>query len=316
MRVTKETLDSPNGENVIRRCVGDAVEILAPRLQTAPLVLSSPHSGTNYSPDFLSASRLNALDLRRSEDSFVNELFALAPYHGAPLMHALFPRAYIDPNREPYELDPNMFFGTLPTYVKTRSDRVRAGFGTIARLVANGAEIYREKMHFSEAAARIERYYEPYHATLQRLIDKTCERFGFSILIDCHSMPSVGGPSDRDAGQRRADIVLGDRFGAACAPEVTDHAEKSLLDLDFRVTRNEPYAGAHTTSHYGKPADCVHALQIEINRALYMEETRYTRSQYHGELTERLGEFVRNMAAIKQGPLKHYQKVAISKNGP
>ena len=288
----------------MRQCVGDAVEILTPRLRTAPLVLSSPHSGTDYTSAFLSASKLNAFDLRRSEDSFVDELFALAPYHGAPLMHALFPRAYIDPNREPYELDPNMFFSALPDYVKTGSDRARAGFGTIARVVANGAEIYREKLHFSEASARIKRYYEPYHATLRRLINETQQRFGFVILIDCHSLPSVGGPSDRDAGLRRADIVLGDRFGSACAAEVTDHAEKTLLNLGFRVARNEPYAGAHTTTHYGKPADSVHALQIEINRALYMEEARLTRSPGHGELTERLGEFVRGMAAIEQSPLK------------
>ncbi len=305
MNRSKKILNSPNDEDIIRQCVGDAVEILTPRLRTAPLVLSSPHSGADYPPDFLGASRLNAFDIRRSEDSFVNELFALAPYHGAPLMHALFPRAYVDPNREPYELDPNMFFGSLPAYVKTRSDRVRAGFGTIARVVANGAEIYREKLHFSDVSARIERYYEPYHATLRRLIDETRERFGFAILIDCHSMPSVGGPSDRDSGLRRADIVLGDRFGSACAAEVTDHAEKTLLNLGFRVARNEPYAGAHTTTHYGKPADSVHALQIEINRALYMEEARFTRSQGHGELTERLGEFVRGMAAVEQSPLKH-----------
>ena len=288
----------------MRRYVGDAVEILAPRMQTAPLVLSSPHSGSDYSEDFLGASRLNAFDLRRSEDSFVNELFSLAPHHGVPLMHALFPRAYVDPNREAYELDPNMFQGDLPAYVKTRSDRVRAGFGTIARVVANGAEIYREKLHFADAAARIERYYEPYHATLRGLIDETRERFSFAILIDCHSMPSVGGPSDRDAGLRRTDIVLGDRFGTACAAEVTDHAEQTLLDLGFRVARNEPYAGAHTTSHYGRPAEGVHTLQVEINRALYMEEARFARSHGHGELTERLGEFVRGMAAIEPAPLK------------
>jgi N-formylglutamate amidohydrolase len=296
-------LDSPNGKAVVRHAIGDAVEILLPRHQTVPLVFSSPHSGSDYKAEFIDASRLDAFDLRRSEDSFVDELFALAPHHGAPLMHALFPRAYVDPNREPYELDPNMFRGALPPYVKTRSDRVRAGFGTIARVVANGAEIYREKLNFAEAAARIERYYEPYHATLRRLVDETRARFGFAILIDCHSMPSVGGPSDRDAGLRRADIVLGDRFGAACSAQVTDHAERTLSDLGFRVARNEPYAGAHTTSHYGKPADNVHALQVEINRALYMEEASFARSAGHAELRQRLGEFVRLMAGIDRHPL-------------
>ncbi len=303
MQARDDILNSLTDGKIVRQFVGDAVALVLPRRQTAPLVFSSPHSGSDYKDDFLDASLLDAFDLRRSEDSFVDELFAQAPCHGAPLLSALFPRAYIDPNREPYELDPDMFRGTLPAFVKTRSDRVRAGFGTIPRVVANGAEIYREKMHYSEAEARIENYYAPYHAALRRLVDETRERFGFAILIDCHSMPSIGGPSDRDAGRRRADIVLGDRFGAACAAEVTDHAELALVELGFRVARNEPYAGAHTTSHYGRPGEFVHALQIEINRALYMEESQFARSQGHAALTERLGHFVRAMAEIEARPL-------------
>ena len=240
MRVTEDIPDPPTDENVVRHQIGDAVELLLPRQQTAPLVCSSPHSGSDYKDDFLGASKLNAFDLRRSEDSFVDELFARAPLHGAPLVSALFPRAYIDPNREPYELDPNMFCDSLPAFVKSRSDRVRAGFGSIARIVANGAEIYNGKLHFSEAEARIKNYYTPYHDSVRRLVDKTRERFGFAILMDCHSMPSVGGPSDRDAGRRRADIVLGDRFGTSCAAEVIEHAELALLELGFRVARNEP----------------------------------------------------------------------------
>ncbi len=306
MRAGEELLDSPSDGKIVRQFVADAVELLLPRRQTAPLVFSSPHSGSDYKDDFLDASRLDAFDLRRSEDSFVEELFAQAPCHGAPLLHALFPRAYIDPNREPYQLDPNMFRDPLPAFVKTRSDRVRAGFGTIARVVANGAEIYREKLDFSEAEARIENFYAPYHASLRRLVDETRQRFGFAVLIDCHSMPSIGGPSDRDAGRRRADIVLGDRFGTTCAAEVTDHAESALLELGFRVARNEPYAGAHTTSHYGRPGDSVHALQIEINRALYMVEAQYARSDGHAALTERLGQFVRAMAEIEAPPLMRH----------
>ena len=286
-----------NGK-IVRQRVGDAVALLLPEKQTAPLVFSSPHSGTNYKQEFVDASRLNAFDLRRSEDSYVNELFEFVPYHGAPLLHALFPRAYIDPNREPYELDPDMFHDSLPDYVKTRSDRVRAGFGTIARVVANGAEIYRDKMHFSDAEARVQTYYAPYHAALRRLVDETHERFGFAILFDCHSMPSIGGPNDRDAGRQRADIVLGDRFGTTCAATVTDQAEAILTDLGFCVARNDPYAGAHTTSHYGRPADGVHALQIEINRSLYMEEAQYTRSREHAAFTERMGQFAQSMAGI------------------
>jgi N-formylglutamate amidohydrolase len=299
MRAGEELLDSPRDEKIVRQFVADAVELLLPRRQTAPLVFSSPHSGSDYSDDFLAASRLSAFDLRRSEDSFVDELFAEAPHHGAPLLRALFPRAYIDPNREPYELDPNMFDDSLPAFVKTRSDRVRAGFGTIARVVANGAEIYREKLSFSEAEERVENFYAPYHASLRRLVDETRDRFGFAILIDCHSMPSIGGPSDRDAGRQRSDIVLGDRFATSCAAEVIDHAESVLVELGFDVARNDPYAGAHTTSHYGRPADCVHAFQIEINRALYMVEAEFARSDGHAALTKRLGQFVSAMAEIE-----------------
>ncbi|MDA0229216.1 MAG: N-formylglutamate amidohydrolase [Proteobacteria bacterium] len=304
MRAREDILDTPTNEKIVRQRIGDAVQLLLPRQQTAPLVCSSPHSGSDYKDDFLSASKLNAFDLRRSEDSFVDELFAHAPLHGAPLVSALFPRAYIDPNREPYELDPNMFCDSLPAFVKTRSDRVRAGFGSIARVVANGAEIYHTKLTFSEAEARIKNYYTPYHDSVRRLVDETRERFGFAILMDCHSMPSVGGPSDRDAGRRRADIVLGDRFGTSCASEVIEHAELALLELGFRVARNEPYAGAHTTTHYGRPAENVHAIQVEISRGLYMDEARYARSDGHATLTQRLGEFVRIMAEIEARPLK------------
>ena len=302
--VTEDILDLPTDGKIVHQHIGDAVQLLLPRHQTAPLVCSSPHSGSDYKDDFLGASKLSAFDLRRSEDSFVDELFTRAPLHGAPLVSALFPRAYIDPNREPYELDPNMFCDSLPAFVKTRSDRVRAGFGSIARIVANGAEIYQGKLHFSEAEARIKNYYMPYHDSVRRLVDETRERFGFAILMDCHSMPSVGGPNDRDAGRRRADIVLGDRFGTSCAAEVIEHAELALLELGFQVARNEPYAGAHTTSHYGRPVENVHALQVEINRALYMEEAQYARSEGHAALTQRLGEFVRIMAEIEACPLK------------
>ena len=190
-----------------------AYSILRPAEQTMPLVVSSPHSGRDYRPDFLAVSRLDAVTLRRSEDSFVDELFTAAPACGAPLLHALFPRAYVDPNREAYELDPAMFEDSLPDYANTRSPRVRGGLGTIARVVANGAEIHRHKLRVAEALERIRSFYRPYHAALARLIHETRERFGNAVLIDCHSMPSIGGPMDRDPGTSRVDIVLGDRHG-------------------------------------------------------------------------------------------------------
>ncbi|MDX2104733.1 MAG: N-formylglutamate amidohydrolase [Alphaproteobacteria bacterium] len=253
-------------------------EVLRPAVQTLPLVIASPHSGNLYPPEFVAASRLDPLALRRSEDSFVDELFGAAPAMGAPLLRALFPRAYVDPNREPWELDPAMFEDALPAFANTRSARVAAGLGTVARVVANGAEIYRGKLSFADARDRIERCYRPYHAALAELIEDTRRQFGWCLLIDGHSMPSIGGPMERDAGVPRVDFVLGDCFGAACDPRIIDTADRCLRSFGYLVTRNDPYAGGFTTRHYGRPAERVHALQIEINRALYMDEGRYARS--------------------------------------
>lgn len=251
-----------------------ACEILAPAEQTSALVFASPHSGAEYSDAFKAASRLDPVALRRSEDSFVDELFASAPTFGAPLLRALFPRAFVDPNREPYELDPEMFEGDLPDYVNTSSPRVAGGLGTVARVVTTGAEIYGGKLTFAEAIDRVENYYRPYHRALERLIHDTKKKFGGCILIDCHSMPSVGGPMDRDPGAPRVDFVLGDRHGTSCAPDLLLFAEKLFEDNGFVVARNAPYAGGFTTAHYGRPKEGVHALQIEINRALYMDEAK------------------------------------------
>ncbi|NKB49340.1 MAG: N-formylglutamate amidohydrolase [Alphaproteobacteria bacterium] len=273
-----------------------AIEILAPVQQTAPLVFSSPHSGRDYPADFLAAARLDDQAIRRSEDSFVDEIFATAPHYGAPLLRALFPRAYVDPNREPYELDPAMFDGALPGYVNKRSPRVAAGLGTIARVVANGAEIYAGKLKFDEAHARIDRCYRPYHAALEDLIETTQRRFNHCILIDCHSMPSVGGPMENDAGHRRqVDFVLGDAHGRSCSRALTVMVEETLRGMGYTVVRNAPYSGGFITRNYGQPAKGVHALQIEINRGLYMYEPTYSRSDEMAavvaniaQLTERL----------------------------
>ncbi len=254
---------------------GAAFEVLRPVAQTAPLVLASPHSGCDYPAEFTAIARLEGAALRRSEDSFVDALFAAGPRLGAPLIRALIPRAYVDVNREPYELDPAMFEDTLPPYVNAHSPRVRAGLGTIARIVADGAEIYRGKLRFADAAARIERCYEPYHAALGALLRATEAAFGFAVLLDCHSMPSIGGPADRDPGATRADIVLGDRFGTSCHPSIAALVERVLTQAGYVVCRNEPYAGGFTTQYYGRPHLGVHALQIEVKRSLYMDETRF-----------------------------------------
>lgn len=245
-----------------------------PDKQTLPLVLASPHSGRAYSDEFIAASRLDALSLRRSEDAYVDEVYALAPEAGAPLLCANFPRAFVDPNREAWELDPTMFADALPPHAQTRSERVRAGFGTIPRFVADGAEIYTGQLKADEARERIEALYFPYHEALKTLVEGTRKEYGICVLLDCHSMPSIGGPSDRDAGRKRKDIILGDRYGASCAPALVAQAEEVFAGLGLSTARNDPYAGAFTTEHYGQPASGVHTIQIELNRGLYLNERR------------------------------------------
>jgi N-formylglutamate amidohydrolase len=274
-------------------------EILAPPVQTLPLVLASPHSGTVYPPDFLGASRLDAFSLRKSEDSFVDEIFMAAPLLGAPLIRALFPRAFMDANREAFELDPDMFADALPAYVNTRSPRVAAGLGTIAKIVANGEEIYRGKLRFAEALGRVNRFYHPYHAALKRLIDQTRQRFGYCVLLDCHSMPSSGNPPDSLSVRSKVDFVLGDCYGSSCSPILMETAERALRSQGYIVNRNTPYAGGFTTRHYGRPRLSVQALQIEINRALYMDERSITRKPYIGELTGHMEELVSVLSRVR-----------------
>ena len=277
--------------------LSEHLEVLQPHSQTVPLVFASPHSGNEYPAEFVAASRLDPVSLRRSEDCFVDQLFRAAPDHGAPLLRALFPRAFIDPNREPFELDPAMFEDALPSYANTSSARVAAGLGTIARVVTNGQEIYRGKLRFAEAADRIGTYYRPYHRTLQDLLEATRRRFGCYLLIDCHSMPSIGGPMDPDAGRGRADFVIGDCFGSSCADGVAAAVEAALKDMGFTVLRNRPYAGGFTTSHYGKPSTGAHAVQIEINRALYMDENAIAAHAGLKPLAEKMTRLIAALAA-------------------
>ena len=272
------------------------VDIVMPARQTLPMVFASPHSGADYPPEFVAQSRLRFPALRRSEDSFVDELFASAPSLGAPLVRALFPRAFVDPNREPFELDPAMFEDELPAFVNTGSPRVAAGLGTIAKVVANGEEIYARPLRFVDARRRIDEFYRPYHDALRELVLSTRTRFGRCLLVDCHSMPSVGGPMERDAGHSRVDFILGDCHGTACDKALVDRAEWALRDLGYKVARNAPYSGGYVTQHYGRPGEGLHALQIEINRALYMDEIAITRNTGFGGLATRLRQFVGRLA--------------------
>ena len=244
-------------------------EILAPDGQGMPIVFNSPHSGRSYPSDFLAASRLDEHAIRRSEDSFVDELFLPAAARGAPLLRANFPRAWLDVNREPYELDPKMFAGSLPTYANVRSVRVAGGLGTIARIVSESEEIYARPLHVEEGLARIDGVYKPYHRALRELLVATHGAFGVALLVDCHSMPSTvrGGVS-----RLRPDFVLGDRYGTSCAGELTDFVGQFLTRLGYAVSRNKPYAGGFITEHYGQPSRGLHAMQMEVNRCLYMDE--------------------------------------------
>ncbi len=248
------------------------VEILTPARPRAPLVFASPHSGRRYPASFIAESRLGATMLRASEDAYVDQLVNSAPRSGAPLVAARFPRALLDANRDPWELDPSMFDGPLPVWAKTSTPRVAAGLGAIPRVVADGAEIYRRRLPVGEAHRRIERLHRPYHAAVDRLLTESRARWGVGVLIDCHSMPSVGGPRDKDRGRGRVDVVLGDRFGSSCSPELVAAVERRLVDMGLVVARNAPYAGGWSTERYGRPELGLHALQVEINRNLYLDE--------------------------------------------
>ncbi len=239
-----------------------------------PYVFCSPHSGRTYPERFLASSRLTAEAIRKSEDSFVDDLFANVTSLGAPLISAQFPRAYLDLNREPHELDPLLFVEPLPDHANTRSVRVMSGLGTLARVVSDNEAIYHKPLSLDVAYERIERLYHPFHRTLAALLDARRARFGHVVLIDCHSMPS--GPQTMN-GQERPDIILGDRFGMSCSGDLTRTLQRALQGEGFDVVLNRPYAGGYITEYYGKPALGVDALQIEINRSLYMNEARLER---------------------------------------
>lgn len=240
------------------------------------LVFASPHSGRDYPAELMAAAALDAAAIRRSEDAFVDELIACAPALGAATLTARYARAFIDLNREAYELDPAMFEDELPAFAKARTARVAAGLGSIAKVVGEGQEIYRRKLTFAEARRRIEGAHRPYHQALATLLAETRARHGRAVLIDWHSMPSAAsslGAATLAERVRGCDMVLGDRFGSACAPELTRLVERELETMGYRVARNAPYAGGYTTEFYGRPSEGVHALQIEINRAVYLDES-------------------------------------------
>jgi N-formylglutamate amidohydrolase len=282
-------------------------QIDEPGVWRAPIIFNSPHSGSVYPDRFLSASRIDLTALRRSEDSFMDELIGGLSDRGFPTVRVNFPRSYVDVNREPYELDPRMFSGRLPSFANTRSMRVAGGLGTIPRVVGDGQEIYRERISVDEALARIEAFYKPYHRALRRLINKTYQAFGTVIMVDCHSMPSVGVSRDEP---RRPDVVIGDRYGTSCASLLADTVEQTMKRLGYSVGRNKPYAGGFITEHYGNPASALHTIQLELNRAIYMDERRRERNARFAQVASDFVSLADALAAVPFDKLGPFQAAA------
>lgn len=292
--------------------LSDPFEISEPNRLETPIVLASPHSGSRYPADLMDMTTLSKTALRRSEDCYVDELFSSAQSTGVPLIKANYPRAYVDLNREPYELDPDMFSDALPSYANTSSPRVAAGLGTIARIVANQKEIYADKLTWAQAQARIDQLYKPYHLALRRLVNIARDQFGYCILIDCHSMPSAGLPHGKTRIGEPVDIVLGDRNGLSCASAVTEETERAFEAMGYSVIRNTPYAGGYTTHHYGDPLNGYHTLQIELSRALYVDENSMSRKPGFATLKNDLKRFLETLSTFSREihPELMYQRLS------
>ncbi|MDB5458761.1 MAG: formiminoglutamase [Caulobacteraceae bacterium] len=283
---------SPGGEETVH---GPPFALVRALGIPSPFVFASPHSGREYPAELMDAAALDGAAIRRSEDAFVDELIGSAPDSGVTLLTARYARAYIDVNREAYELDPAMFEDELPAFARARTARVAAGLGSIARVVGDGQEIYRRKLTFEEARRRIEAVHRPYHVALAGLLEETRALHGRAALIDWHSMPSAAS-GDPAYGRKGCDMVLGDRFGSACAPGLTRLVERELEAMGYRVARNAPYAGGYTTEFYGRPAEGLHALQIEINRGVYLDEAALKPNAGFGRLKHDLDRLCATLA--------------------
>ena len=281
-------------------------EIVAPSQWTVPIVFNSPHSGSLLPEFFLAQSKLSKEEIRSSEDSHVDDLFSGCVAEGAPLIRALISRSFLDLNREPYEFDCRMFEEPLPSYMNTTSSRVACGLGTIPRIVGEGLNIYGGPITLLDAMNRVETVYRPYHRTLAALLDEAYRATGIILLVDCHSMPSTSVSKYTSRG--KVDIVLGDRFGNSCDKFIVDVAESFLTAAGLTVARNKPYAGGFITETHGLPRHGRHALQIEINRALYMNET----TRVAGPEYLQLKKILDGLAAAFATPLKQLEHEAIA----
>ena len=248
------------------------ITIYKPENLSSACVFSSPHSGRNYSEAFIKSTKLDYMTLRSSEDFYLDNIFENTLRTGTSFIKANFPRAFLDLNREPFELDPDMFTDKLPSFVNSTSKKVALGLGTVPKVVSIGTEIYSKKLLWKEAEKRIENYYFPYHMHLKQLLIKNKSKFGLAIVIDCHSMPSNTQTSLGSKHVQIPDIILGDNFGKSCDSRITNFIKSFFLNRGYSVRRNNPYSGGFITQNYGRPKNNFHAIQIEINRSLYMDE--------------------------------------------
>ncbi len=272
-----------------------------PQTITTGVVFSSPHSGRDYPADMVLSSDLNAHQLRSSEDAFVDDLFRAAPQYGAPLIAASVPRAYVDLNRGATELDPALIEGVRKTGL---NPRVASGLGVIPRVVAQGRAIRQGKISRQEAERRLLRFYHPYHRQLAELLKTSRRQFGQVLLIDCHSMPHESLSNCRCDGGTRPAVVLGDRFGAACAPEIMLQIEEFFKEAGFATVRNVPFAGAFIAQNYGRPGEGQHVVQVEIDRRLYMNEVLITRKPEFETVQARLAAVIERIADLGRWPMQ------------
>ncbi len=275
-----------------------AYDVITPDRNRSCVVFASPHSGRDYAWSFLRKTVLDEHVIRSSEDAFVDQLFDCAPQFGAPFIRAGAPRAYVDLNRSPDELDPALIEDVRR---QGHNPRVAYGLGVIPRVVANGRAIYQGKMPRSEAEHRIQAFWQPYHEKLQKLLDAAHQRHGQAVLIDCHSMPHEAMDGVVKSGVRRPNVVLGDRFGAAASGEVMDRVEAAFATAGFVVMRNTPFAGAYITQAYGRPLRGQHAIQVEIDRSLYMNEALIRPNGNFEAVQAVLRQVVAEVALIGQG---------------
>ena len=280
----------------------DAFSVWQPAQQRFAAVFSSPHSGRMYPGHLRQLTSLDDRTLRSSEDCYIDEIFAGVVQIGAPLLSARFPRAYLDVNREPYELDQAMFCDPLPAYCNSTSLRVAGGLGTIPRIVSENKSIYAHKLTWADAKDRIERLYRPYHQALHDLIESTCARFGSALLIDCHSMPSTAVRQSALRSSQRTDVVIGDRYGATCDTDICVFLAELFKKAGLNAVRNRPYAGGYITQTYGKSGHAKQAIQIELNRGLYMDEKTLEHSRDFGQIQRTIADVMHRFLASIASP--------------